>query len=190
MLYISFILHQTATTQVFRCLFCGCISPLSYIKPQPAGWSACRRAVVYLLYPTSNRNHSAKEQNKQLVVYLLYPTSNRNFTLFSVFKHWLYISFILHQTATPAHLLFLPSWLYISFILHQTATDRRNLPRRQQLYISFILHQTATAPQTASEDNKLYISFILHQTATVVQRTKMDAEVVYLLYPTSNRNRG
>ncbi len=99
-LYISFILHQTATRDVLTWQRMGCISPLSYIKPQRKHRIERMLAVVYLLYPTSNRNLTCCQQ--------VLPT--------------LYISFILHQTATKRFRVQLGESLYISFILHQTAT--------------------------------------------------------------------
>ena len=84
----------------------GCISPLSYIKPQRVSKTCPIPIVVYLLYPTSNRN-----PREGLAQY-----------------HGLYISFILHQTATSAIDLIRSPLLYISFILHQTATAFSTIP--------------------------------------------------------------
>ena len=80
-LYISFILHQTATITTFFVIITSCISPLSYIKPQLIVVPLHLFLVVYLLYPTSNRNSEVYKNKTQGVVYLLYPTSNRNHTL-------------------------------------------------------------------------------------------------------------
>ena len=150
-LYISFILHQTATILCLDLLFHSCISPLSYIKPQLRMSTGAPRGVVYLLYPTSNRN---------ILLLLLY-------------RDGLYISFILHQTATALFVCIDNQKLYISFILHQTATKSGCAPYRHRLYISFILHQTATVCHLSEELPQLYISFILHQTATIACSSRM-----------------
>ena len=56
----------------------GCISFVSYIKPQPALADTPEECVVYLLYPTSNHNWRGYGTRPFEVVYLLYPTSNHN----------------------------------------------------------------------------------------------------------------
>ena len=77
-LYILSFLHQTAT-YLFHCNFLlSCISYLSYIKPQPCYYLIGRGTVVYLIFPTSNRNLSLSLQ----------------------FFVELYILSFLHQTAT------------------------------------------------------------------------------------------
>ena len=63
----------------------SCISPLSYIKPQPSPSFVYFPTVVFLLYPTSNRNQVAHESCGLL----------------------LYFSFILHQTATATTIFIL-----------------------------------------------------------------------------------
>ena len=56
----------------------GCISFVSYIKPQPI----------------------AKKLGLKFVVYLLYPTSNHNEVVIITMDFLLYIFCILHQTTT------------------------------------------------------------------------------------------
>ena len=99
-LYISFILHQTATLRCKALMRHRCISPLSYIKPQPV--VAALLAADGCISPLSyiKPQPYSKVYLKSFVVYLLYPTSNRNLAGRSMKKRLLYISFILHQTAT------------------------------------------------------------------------------------------
>ncbi len=77
-LYISFILHQTATrgSPIFFSL--SCISPLSYIKPQLsylifADEKSCISPLSYI-----KPQLPCTKKDDQTVVFLLYPTSNRN----------------------------------------------------------------------------------------------------------------
>gem|GEM_PF-3998256 len=55
-LYFFLILHQTATMKEVRTPDNGCISSLSYIKPQLSSMLRYFSNVVFLPYPTSNRN--------------------------------------------------------------------------------------------------------------------------------------
>ena len=124
LLYISFILHQTATLTTAVSFADGCISPLSYIKPQlvflvPLGSDGCISPLSYI-----KPQHLLSSALEADVVYLLYPTSNRNNPTADIGVCRLYISFILHQTATIFYVSFSGFVLYISFILHQTATSR------------------------------------------------------------------
>ena len=80
-------------------------SSLDYVQSLTAGQPIrCHlsQVVAQLLYPTSDRNREAAREQSAPVVFLLYPTSNRN-PIFNL-QHWmgLYISFILHQTATAS----------------------------------------------------------------------------------------
>ena len=122
MLYILSFLHQTATAPLFIIILNSCISYLSYIKPQLASRSP-------LL---------------QLVVYLIFPTSNRNLTTYILCSLMLYILSFLHQTATAMVRLFHRVRLYILSFLHQTATICYSVCQSVLLYILSFLHQTAT----------------------------------------------
>ena len=99
-LYIFLFLHQTATRAWASLHWEGCISSYSYIKPQPVAATVGIIAVVYLLIPTSNRNHPMDANKTRIVVYLLIPTSNRNIAARYPFISLLYIFLFLHQTAT------------------------------------------------------------------------------------------
>ena len=55
-LYIFRFLHQTTTINVYVIDTIGCISFVSYIKPQPFTPTCLRYSVVYLSFPTSNHN--------------------------------------------------------------------------------------------------------------------------------------
>ena len=78
LLYILCFLHQTATADNQHPSYFCCISYVSYIKPQPF-------YIVRVPY---------------MVVYLMFPTSNRNFVYFQFLIIQLYILCFLHQTAT------------------------------------------------------------------------------------------
>ena len=77
-LYIFRFLHQTTTHENHTLKNDGCISFVSYIKPQPS--IALRRLtiVVYLSFPTSNHNLWPTNTAHWQVVYLSFPTSNHN----------------------------------------------------------------------------------------------------------------
>ena len=186
-LYISFILHQTATFAAHQLFHCCCISPLSYIKPQLIPRRSNFLRVVFLLYPTSNRN-----KNREMLTVAV-----------------LYFSFILHQTATIWLTAFRCPRLYFSFILHQTATERKSFEFSDWLYFSFILHQTATLLGILREVQRCIspLSYIKpqHRDAALLERcgcisplsyikpqpipcAPFNRLVVFLLYPTSNRN--
>ena len=77
-LYILSFLHQTATKWLSLLRNVSCISYLSYIKPQLEIVLTYRLDVVYLIFPTSNRNIGSE----------------------GVGKSTLYILSFLHQTAT------------------------------------------------------------------------------------------
>ena len=78
----------------------GCISFVSYIKPQPTRKRERFFSVVYLSFPTSNHNPSRIRGNAEEVVYLSFPTSNHNLNLIEHILHKLYIFRFLHQTTT------------------------------------------------------------------------------------------
>ena len=77
-LYILSFLHQTATLFVSANAAARCISYLSYIKPQPTATifaiSLC--CISYLSYIKPQHNYDVKQRTN--VVYLIFPTSNRN----------------------------------------------------------------------------------------------------------------
>ena len=100
LLYIVRFLHQTTTTACSLPTISGCISSVSYIKPQPCAICAspgaccissvsyikpqltmtiiCRRLVVYRPFPTSNHNRTIIDYLTDNVVYRPFPTSNHN----------------------------------------------------------------------------------------------------------------
>jgi len=55
-LYIFRFLHQTTTCLIQIDILCGCISFVSYIKPQLTSTGLSAFSVVYLSFPTSNHN--------------------------------------------------------------------------------------------------------------------------------------
>ena len=80
----------------------SCISLFSYIKPQLREGKHGVSLVVYLCFPTSNRNCLSTRKLPQFVVYLCFPTSNRNCDPAVTMGDLLYIFVFLHQTATRA----------------------------------------------------------------------------------------
>ena len=78
----------------------GCISFVSYIKPQWFFRRLPRRLVVYLSFPTSNHNLDIIKDNIAKVVYLSFPTSNHNVAVVFDTQRLLYIFRFLHQTTT------------------------------------------------------------------------------------------
>ena len=111
--------HDGRKRQVRRC----CISFVSYIKPQPCKKTKRNPNVVYLSFPTSNHNFTQEPQDLVYVVYLSFPTSNHNRTKNIRNKHIVvYLSFPTsnHNSQT---FNFSSSWLYIFRFLHQTTTS-------------------------------------------------------------------
>ena len=99
-LFIVCFLHQTTTTIPSNMLPFGCLSSVSYIKPQLKYDIAYLLAVVYRLFPTSNHNCRR------------YPSGN----------HPLFIVCFLHQTTTDGDAIFTAAPLFIVCFLHQTTT--------------------------------------------------------------------
>ena len=144
MLYISLFLHQTATKNKSLTYETSCISPYSYIKPQPSALASAPGNVVYLLIPTSNRNG---------------PSTKKS-------SHWLYISLFLHQTATGGAVLHgiqgcISPYSYIK---------PQPKPGNESSFDCCISPYSYIKPQPLRHGLRL-------------------AMVVYLLIPTSNRNR-
>ena len=145
-LYIVRFLHQTTTTRHGACPLKGCISFVSYIKPQPltkgiSGGVSCISFVSYIK-PQLNSSayfataccisfvsyikpqRAATRKRGELVVYRSFPTSNHNYL----------------QRRAP------PTRLYIVRFLHQTTTAINHRAFAEKLYIVRFLHQTTTCP--------------------------------------------
>ena len=144
MLYIFVFLHQTATNYSIMSKEESCISLFSYIKPQhdvhvcekplrcislfsyikpQQSWKDCFIYwVVYLCFPTSNRNVYVHIPIVDKVVYLCFPTSNRNNRLF--LQMIMKVVYLCFPTSNRNLLLLLLAVLslYIFVFLHQTAT--------------------------------------------------------------------
>ena len=165
----------------------SCISFYSYIKPQLVHHVVIVGIVVYRSIPTSNRNVS-------VVTICVFP---------------LYIVLFLHQTATPAAVLYGIPRLYIVLFLHQTATTPKcdiscsccisfySYIKPQLVGASFhasnvVYRSIPTSNRNFPQDVKnvwwLYIVLFLHQTATLKPRFHLCRLVVYRSIPTSNRN--
>ena len=99
-LYIVRFLHQTTTALEFSPVDFGCISSVSYIKPQLNTVSFLCISVVYRPFPTSNHNSAMVLLNRIR----------------------LYIVRFLHQTTTCVPDMQPRARLYIVRFLHQTTT--------------------------------------------------------------------
>ena len=168
-----------------------------------------RLTVVYLLIPTSNRNLWHYFVKCHFVVYLLIPTSNRNHERRFLCWNELYIFLFLHQTATctrrfspacccissysyikPQLLCFVSTFRSVVYLL--IPTSNRNFwlhfDFHNALYIFLFLHQTATPPRRRLQAFCCIssYSYIKPQRSLGVRSRRT---VVYLLIPTSNRNR-
>ena len=121
-LYIVRFLHQTTTVCVRRAAPGGCISSVSYIKPQH-----CPYTYFFIL-----------------VVYRPFPTSNHNVLGVPTLLNRLYIVRFLHQTTTHKPYSADFGKLYIVRFLHQTTTVFRGYRYFVALYIVRFLHQTTT----------------------------------------------
>ena len=164
-LYIFYVLHQTTTDRPRKHRPCGCISFMSYIKPQ----------------------HTPTGPSLLPVVYLLCPTSNHNPTLLNLRLLRLYIFYVLHQTTTVRLTFHCLQWLYIFYVLHQTTTSFLERARALALYIFYVLHQTTTVlcPCFLSRCCISFMSYIKPQRHF---HSYFYDVVVYLLCPTSNHN--
>ena len=164
----------------------SCISPYSYIKPQPEAAGLDSPFVVYLLIPTSNRNYMHRNYGKNL----------------------LYIFLFLHQTATVVLLRIvgfccISSYSYIKPQLFIVSSNK--------FWVVYLLIPTSNrnAGVYGTQIRTLYIFLFLHQTATNLWNEPFQCRcissysyikpqlgngawlsmmVVYLLIPTSNRN--
>ena len=122
LLYIFVFLHQTATLLGTSRLHVRCISLFSYIKPQLI------KILVFLGMRCISLFSYIKPQLDESVncnfhvVYLCFPTSNRNSHVLILIFFQLYIFVFLHQTATYLGKNTHHTPLYIFVFLHQTAT--------------------------------------------------------------------
>ena len=164
--YLVRFLHQTTTNGFMFPSKSGCISSVSYIKPQLSGDLRLRRygcisSVSYIkpqhcVCPTTKARGCISSVSyikpqlepklpiSSIVVYRPFPTSN-------------------HNTATVISYFFR---LYIVRFLHQTTTISHKASHTVELYIVRFLHQTTTDPSIKKEFLKLYIVRFLHQTTT------------------------
>ena len=149
-LYIVRFLHQTTTHGFVILVASGCISSVSYIKPQHVYKGHSANSVVYRPFPTSNHNKFCDSSILGRVVYRPFPTSNHNCIPLHVKSSLLYIVRFLHQTTTGFPSKPGKPWLYIVRFLHQTTTDRFSLMASSMLYIVRFLHQTTTDHTTAT----------------------------------------
>ena len=99
-LYIVRFLHQTTTVVTAMLLTIGCISSVSYIKPQPYNYRlshrpCCISSVSYIKPQPPIENFIIKK-----VVYRPFPTSNHNSDTLQLIRALLYIVRFLHQTTT------------------------------------------------------------------------------------------
>ena len=144
LLYIFCFLHQTTTLRGVESEEAGCISFVSYIKPQPDGKRMhsphrCISFVSYIkpqpcnLVPISatgcisfvsyiKPQLRCRSLGSHRVVYLLFPTSNHNPRSCAWRCFRLYIFCFLHQTTTPYNAHSHAALLYIFCFLHQTTT--------------------------------------------------------------------
>ena len=98
-LYIFCFLHQTTTCGDLQAARAGCISFVSYIKPQLRCRSLGSHRVVYLLFPTSNHN-SAVDRLVRTALYIfcfLHQTTTLDHALGDVFGCISFVSYIKPQ---------------------------------------------------------------------------------------------
>ena len=136
-MYIFRFLHQTTTFVPCEQTLFGCISFVSYIKPQPSfklsiAMTCCISFVSYI-----KPQRFVASWLAPLVVYLSFPTSNHN-----------------HQTQVHRALL-----LYIFRFLHQTTTLRPNFNAKLRCisFVSYIKPQPRT--RTTARIMVVYLSF-------------------------------
>ena len=210
-LYLLYILHQTTTLWIYRCQLTGCISYISYIKPQLLQRSIALPRVVSLIYPTSNHNQAGMllPIYTLYLLYILHQTTTQK--IYQDYYRKLYLLYILHQTTTHKMTDTRKRRLYLLYILHQTTTGRAfyKVGRGCISYISYIKPQHLSVCTTTKPSCISYISYIKPQRSRVIGSTKQSCIsyisyikpqqtmcehprtiVVSLIYPTSNHNRG
>ena len=167
----------------------GCISLFSYIKPQPLAPAVGGAVVVYLCFPTSNRNPRIILVISAEVVYLCFPTSNRNKITVIFYCKLLYIFVFLHQTATlcghsiqRARCISLFSYIKPQHILAKVETSKGCIS-----LFSYIKPQHLHECENKSGSCISLFSYIKPQQLLLTVDVLL---VVYLCFPTSNRNSG
>ena len=186
-LYIFRFLHQTTTVLHPRKNRSGCISFVSYIKPQL--YIACFKSVlvVYLSFPTSNHNSAVVMLLKYFVVYLSFPTSNHNGSSRQPSKYVLYIFRFLHQTTTHGHHAHHVGCC-ISFVSYIKPQRQNYLPRLCNSCISFVSYIKPQQPSDRVWKRQVvYLSFPTSNHNSDEEH-KSNKPVVYLSFPTSNHN--
>ena len=186
-LYIFRFLHQTTTCQRTATVQVGCISFVSYIKPQLIVnliYSCC---VEYLSFPTSN--HNSARFCKVLLMLYIFRFLHQTTTASEVWS-WLvelYIFRFLHQTATKPWRNLEESSLYIFRFLHQTTTVRTQLLNTICCisFVSYIKPQLTIIIDIGSISCISFVSYIKPQLSLLFEH---ELNVVYLSFPTSNHN--
>ena len=121
----------------------GCISFVSYIKPQHIRTITCLSSVVYLSFPTSNHNGLANQgfpSRLYIFRFLHQTTTHENHTL----KNDGCISFVSYIKPQ----LFVCVQRYAAVVYLSFPTSNHNawepMPTKRRLYIFRFLHQTTT----------------------------------------------
>ena len=114
-LYIFRFLHQTTTIFEYFENPSGCISFVSYIKPQQTDEHKARTYVVYLSFPTSNHNSGGCcGQSLELYIFrFLHQTTTKIATGMPMSRCISFVSYIKPQPGLV--LLSLPRVVYLSF---------------------------------------------------------------------------
>ena len=168
--------------------FSGCISFVSYIKPQLVVVVFGFSSVVYLSFPTSNHNKMSEKSNKTWLYIFRFLHQTTTF-LHDGEMFCSCISFVSYikpqpcnDTAKHKHVVYLSfptsnhnsrlisvsvTVLYIFRFLHQTTTNHYDYEFALQLYIFRFLHQTTTQIVFSKRNRRLYIFRFLHQTTTI-----------------------
>ena len=122
LLYIFYVLHQTTTSAASESSASGCISFMSYIKPQLAAFLMLNYKVVYLLCPTSNHNEPPALDGSAVlyIFYVLHQTTTRACAIMIMVCCISFMSYIKPQLPCLSDLTVMS--LYIFYVLHQTTT--------------------------------------------------------------------
>ena len=121
-MYIVRFLHQTTTQRRLYYPPPGCISFVSYIKPQPSSKTSATKIGCISFVSYIKPQLSSILLQRSIVVYRSFPTSNHNYESEMKTFYLLYIVRFLHQTTTQALNLANTYLLYIVRFLHQTTT--------------------------------------------------------------------
>ena len=165
----------------------GCISFVSYIKPQPPSCElfAAPRCISFVSYIKPQPLLSLGYRPS--VVYRSFPTSNHNLGNLNLATVWLYIVRFLHQTTTSmvAGNLVHSCISFVSYIKPQPNHQSSSITCSCISFVSYIKPQLYMAYNGSIISCISFVSYIKPQLLMGLLHHPL---VVYRSFPTSNHN--